>query len=338
MLASSFLRIGRSSGAADSYRFKSQPAVCNSVPADILLPVVEALLSRGVAVERIEAVFRCPVADLYADRLRLPLFLARRLWSLAVEECGDSGIGWQLGAMQSSRSLRGLVALFEAGSSIQQGFDWLQPYLPKFFGHLGIELSRVGRSVEITLQDRGQLGAAPQAMDFLHAWLSGLLQRKMASAGVAWPGGIELGMDRHVLSIPAQLFESELVAGQDDQAQSLMTHFDAMACSGHDGLLGAVCTYIARHLADGPSLEDFCQRYHLSERTLARQLRGRGWSFRSLLEEHRRYRAWDLLQDSGLDQGRIAAQLGYQDTCSFSRAFLRWYGCPPGECRPAVHS
>ncbi|MCX2898769.1 helix-turn-helix domain-containing protein [Pseudomonas mandelii] len=79
--------------------------------------------------------------------------------------------------------------------------------------------------------------------------------------------------------------------------------------------------------------QQFCTEQHKLERTAARRLKALGWSFSELLEEYRRYKAEDLLQDAELELVEISDRLGYGDVQSFNRACLRWLGCPPGVYR-----
>jgi AraC-like DNA-binding protein len=80
----------------------------------------------------------------------------------------------------------------------------------------------------------------------------------------------------------------------------------------------ALCTLptVARHL-------------HLHERTLQRRLTKSGASFESIVDSARRERAEELLSESRLSMAGVAAQLGYHEQSSFSRACRRWFGRAP---------
>ncbi|MAB96678.1 MAG: AraC family transcriptional regulator [Pseudomonadaceae bacterium] len=72
------------------------------------------------------------------------------------------------------------------------------------------------------------------------------------------------------------------------------------------------------------------ERLGLAERTLYRRLASEGHSFRQLNEQIKQRLAERLLSESGLDLNSIAHRLGFAEAASFSRAFSRWAGCPPG--------
>tara|TARA_Y100001960_G_scaffold157826_1_gene165954 strand:+ start:70 stop:1134 length:1065 start_codon:yes stop_codon:yes gene_type:complete len=73
----------------------------------------------------------------------------------------------------------------------------------------------------------------------------------------------------------------------------------------------------------------------ISERSLHRRLAAEGQPFRQLDERVRGRLAERLLGDSDLGLDAIAAQLGYSEAASFSRAFKRWTGLAPSHWRAA---
>jgi AraC-like DNA-binding protein len=66
-----------------------------------------------------------------------------------------------------------------------------------------------------------------------------------------------------------------------------------------------------------------------SARTLSRRLAAEGTGYREILAEARRMLAEELLI-MGLSVEEIAARLGYAEASSFTHAFIRWTGMPPG--------
>lgn len=82
---------------------------------------------------------------------------------------------------------------------------------------------------------------------------------------------------------------------------------------------------------------DVAQRLGLAERTLYRRLACEGHTFQQLNEQIKQRLAERLLRESRLDLNSIAQRLGYAEAASFSRAFSRWSGVPPGQWK-RVHS
>ncbi|UVE17122.1 AraC family transcriptional regulator [Pseudomonas sp. LS44] len=333
--------MGNSAGVAQS---------ANRVPALALLPALEGLLRRGVGVERIEAAFRCRIGHLYEPTLRLPLLFSRRFWALAVEASGDPDIALELAVEQSNDVIQALGSLLLDAPSLEHGVRRLNTYLPSCFGPFEIEIARTARDVQLRVHDRGVL-AAPQAIDYLLASLSDVFQRALIAPGIRGVTLLQATPQRVAryarlgLVVQGQAHVSALhidpacfvpVAGPGGQLCA--AYVEECSPAKPDTLLLLVCDYIAAELAQGPSIEGFCGRYGMLRRTVARQLRAEGWSFRELLEQYRQLSALDLVTGAPLVQARVAELLGYRDLSSFARAFARWYGISPGAFRSGYAS
>ena len=92
----------------------------------------------------------------------------------------------------------------------------------------------------------------------------------------------------------------------------------------------AVLTNMSDHLAyETPTLETTAAVLGLHTRTLERRLSGWGTPFESLLDELRRTRSLQLIQQGTHNLTDIAFLVGYSDSAHFTRAFRRWTGSPP---------
>ncbi len=103
---------------------------------------------------------------------------------------------------------------------------------------------------------------------------------------------------------------------------------------------GSVSERVLRILTDSPrppSLQELADNWGLSSRTLHRQLRREGTSFRLLLEQVRRERAVGMLLD-GHSRVRDIAQALDMTEPAFSRAFKQWTGLSPLAYRRARSS
>ncbi len=89
-------------------------------------------------------------------------------------------------------------------------------------------------------------------------------------------------------------------------------------------------------LAGTASAEQVAFLFATSRRTLHRQLQAEGTSLQRLLNETRLEIARQLLHESDMPAGDIAAVLHYADASAFSRAFRNWSGTSPRACRQAV--
>lgn len=94
---------------------------------------------------------------------------------------------------------------------------------------------------------------------------------------------------------------------------------------------GSVSARVLRALADHSaalSLDDLARHWRISNRTLHRQLKREGNSFRRLREQYRRERAEVLLLEDHCPVGEVARALAMTEP-AFSRAFKQWTGMSP---------
>ena len=86
-----------------------------------------------------------------------------------------------------------------------------------------------------------------------------------------------------------------------------------------------------------PDVRTVGKQLAMSPRTLQRQLRNEGVSFREVLDRVRNEHAQAYLRGSSFSDGEISFLLGFEDPNSFHRAFKAWNGSSPGEARRALH-
>jgi len=77
------------------------------------------------------------------------------------------------------------------------------------------------------------------------------------------------------------------------------------------------------------SAEDIAGLLAMHRRTLTRRLKDGGTGYRAISSEIRFEIARQLLGDTMVPLGQIAAALGYSEASAFTRAFRRWAGQTP---------
>lgn len=100
-----------------------------------------------------------------------------------------------------------------------------------------------------------------------------------------------------------------------------------------DGIAFKVRHYLLANINQGVRMDDIAAEQCVSLRTLRRQLKEEGTSFRILTDEVREMLSIRLIQQTTLTMDQIAARLGYSDTANFFHAFKRWTGYPPKHFR-----
>lgn len=84
---------------------------------------------------------------------------------------------------------------------------------------------------------------------------------------------------------------------------------------------------------DLPSCDAVAASLHMSARTLQRRLDEEGTRYSEVLDAKRERLARRLLDETQVSLGEIAFRAGFSDLATFSRAFKRWTGMPPGAYR-----
>jgi AraC-like DNA-binding protein len=84
---------------------------------------------------------------------------------------------------------------------------------------------------------------------------------------------------------------------------------------------------------EAPTMKRIVAAAGTSARTFQRQLEEEGTNFSELLADVRRTETLRRLKKRNVTIAAIATDLGYSDQASFTRAFRRWTGAPPGQFR-----
>jgi len=99
------------------------------------------------------------------------------------------------------------------------------------------------------------------------------------------------------------------------------------------GIAGEIRALLLRNITNPPTLAAIAKLLEVSDRSLRRQLREHGISFRSLLDELRMQIALKYLRTTRLANEDIAMAFGFSDATNFRRAFRRWMNKSPSEIR-----
>lgn len=138
------------------------------------------------------------------------------------------------------------------------------------------------------------------------------------------------GQSQHELLFPQKELDQQR-SGHDNQLDDfLRTHLTALHDHKKNDLQIQVCQMIEELLPHGDCSIDRVSEYFSVHRfTLYRYLSQQNTSFEMLLEQTRKNKAKQLLENSGMSILEIAQLLGYEAQGNFSRAFKRWYGISP---------
>lgn len=106
---------------------------------------------------------------------------------------------------------------------------------------------------------------------------------------------------------------------------------------GSAGFVDAVRQALAGALPEDAQAASVARSLNVSVRTLQRRLLATGTTFRDVSDGFRRSLAEAYLADPRVSMTEVAFLLGFSDQTSFTRAFRRWTGAPPGVWRKRAH-
>lgn len=132
-------------------------------------------------------------------------------------------------------------------------------------------------------------------------------------------------VDAAALDLPLPQADELTAAATEQSCRELVQRRRART-----GTAGRVRDELLRAPARLPDAAEVARRLAVSERTLRRRLAEEGTSVRTLVDEVRSALAEELLATGSLGVEQVARRLGYAETASFTRAFTRWNGVPPG--------
>src|ERR687898_744044 len=109
---------------------------------------------------------------------------------------------------------------------------------------------------------------------------------------------------------------------------------EPQAVQGSDSLVMDVRRVLRTALLrDTCSAAGIARLFSMHRRTMSRHLLTRGLTFRQVANEVRFEIACELLENTDMALGQIAAALRYSEPSAFTRAFRRWCGQSPSDWR-----
>ena len=119
----------------------------------------------------------------------------------------------------------------------------------------------------------------------------------------------------------------------DAQTAEAMSRMLAERTEPRSTFAARVGALVAESLPKELDAAAIADAFHMSPRTLQRRLEGEGTALSDVIARSRRDVAERLLSDASLPLAEVAARCGFSELATFSRAFKRWTGKPPGQWR-----
>jgi len=321
--------------------------------------LVPALLrfarGRGVAVRDVAARFDLPPDAAEAEEASIDPSALAALFETVADECGEPWIGLRLAAeapraggyagfmlaLRSSQTVREALSaiaphvarvhpcLQASSTSVDDGARWSQSHSRLLRG-AGRHAEEYGLAF-VLARCREACAETPlgvQSVSFSHPRPREMspLQRFFGTDALTF------GVEHTTFTLSRASLDIRLHAGAERRAETQLPPRTSPVSSS-ERTTALVRAALPELLARGASLDDVARSLGLSDRTLQRRLEGEGTSFLEVQDSVRESCARQLLRDPALSLVDVAERLGFSDLATFSRAFKRWTGQPPGMFR-----
>lgn len=164
----------------------------------------------------------------------------------------------------------------------------------------------------------------------VEVWFAHRVPRDVQPFRLCFSAPLRFDADEYAMVFSQDWLQAR-VRDADAQLQTLLRkHIDALEARHGDDFPAQVRSVLRSALLTGHCSEDqVAALFSLHIRTLSRRLEASGTGFHQLVDEGRFEIARQLLDDTSLQIGQIAASLGYARASTFTRAFHRWSGTTP---------
>lgn len=153
---------------------------------------------------------------------------------------------------------------------------------------------------------------------------------------------VHFGRAHNALVFPASYLDLPLRQTDPGVSSALQQHADALLAqlaTAEMPLTHEVRQVVTALLPSGDaSLEKVAARLHVGERTLRRQLRDEGITFRQVVDGVQHALACQHLRDRSLAVDEVAFLVGFSDARAFRRAFKRLQGVSPVGYRKSIEN
>ena len=288
---------------------------------------------------------------------RVPSLKQWKLWRYIIQEIPDVALGLKLADATASPVRFGLVGYTLVYSrTMGQALHRLERYSRIVAETIRVYVEKRGGRCRVVIDPDPRFDALRHPID---ARLANILStmRIITGSPVA-PLEVSLpysklkdtSYHRHFFSAPLRFDEGKaaLWFSPADMEQpvvhadeTLVGYLDKLAAEklrdmGGGTLAERVARALWSELGDGlPSIQRVAALLGTTPRTLQRQLRAQGRSYRQVQEQFRREMATELMHRPKMAVYEVAYLLGYADPSSFHRAFRRWHRKSPRAYRRA---
>ncbi len=147
---------------------------------------------------------------------------------------------------------------------------------------------------------------------------------------------VRFGAEENGIVFPTWNLELPIVSANEELKNALKDKVEQLLArlSEQPSLSTRVRTHLMSQLQYANiGVDTTARHFNMSERTLRRQLKEEGTTYKQILSDLRRELAIKYLEDNDLSNKEIALLLGYAELSTFHRAFKSWTKLTPSEFR-----
>ncbi len=322
--------------------------------------VVDACVNLGLDTQAIlnsAGLSRALIAD--ADA-RIPAEKADALWMRAFELAKDTSLALHAAEALPFGAYKVLDFIVANAPTVGEGLTRVLHYFPVVDPRATLTITEQSGDLVITMESKA--GALPgPAQEFTFA---ALVLRSRVCTEIAWPlryvdfameapdnsreherifecpirfsqTRAQLVVSRETWDLPVSGSNSALFGVLEEHATRLLTE---LSSAQPPSLLDTLRAVLREELGGGDvSAVHVAKRLGFGERTLQRRLGEANTTYVKVLADAREKMACEYLREPGISLTEVAFLLGFAEQSSFTRAFKRWTGNPPGDWR-AINS
>jgi AraC-like DNA-binding protein len=327
-----------------------------TVPAGLLLQVVELSKHWGVTPEELLGGSGLDASEIAESQARLPLETHLSVIGRARTLTGEPGLGfcWGLRMRLSAYGYLGFATMSSA--TLGDAINLIIRFTPLISTATGLRLDVDGETAVLTLEENADFGSVRDVV--VLARLTGLWRMAQlitgqdleAKAEIGFPEpryharfahmvpGLRFGQAQTRAFLKTSSLQTPLVMADPAALVLARNQCDQQLEALSSG--GRLVRSVRRLLWDRDggvrSPREVAKAVHMSPRTLRRKLALHGSSLSSLLGAERRDRAMSLLRSSELSIEEMSELLGYGSVQNFTRAFRQWTGETPAAFRRSI--
>jgi AraC-like DNA-binding protein len=326
---------------------------CKELPSpSALVPaIVRYALARGVDVEAWRWRFDLPADVTSRQEVMVSAEAPDQLLEALEQAPGQADATLRLAAHLDARPNRLVEVAVRSSATVRGALENLARWAPLV--HRAFEATMQGdRWVLRTPRRPRGLGRRVHELAVAHALLQVRASVPSFAVVEAW---FAHARPAHIEALQALLGSAPVLFGCEDSGFSVgtakldrpMPSADARTFDTIEALLvealgsspasssfaDRIAAHLAKSLPGGTDVAEVARAMHMSGRTLQRRLEQEGTTFSDVLDRARLDVARRSLATPSTTLTDVAVQLGFSDLATFTRAFKRWAGMPPGQWR-----